>query len=202
MTDDKDLTLDSYNNFAEEFAQKFTSIGVRRKDIKKAFSFFNGENKNLKVFELGCGSGRDAAEITKYTKNYLGIDAASKLIKIAKKGLPRVNFAVSDFLAYKYPDDQDVVFAFASIIHLNKCDLSEVFKKVANSLKLGGIFQISMKSGKYQIHISADELGERVYYYYTKKDLIDIAGNRFKLVSARTRNYLHDVWLNLIFQKI
>jgi SAM-dependent methyltransferase len=198
--DKSDQTVNTYDQSAVGFAAKFDAIGVRKEDIAKVFSLFEEPSK-VKVLELGCGNGRDASDIIKYTQDYIGIDAAPGLITIAKENVPNTQFVVSDFLGYEYPEGADIIFAFASLIHLDKADLGKVFLKAHKCLNQNGIFRLSLKGGEYREVTSADELGERTYFLYQLQDILDFSDNIFELVANDEKEYLHDDWLELTLRK-
>lgn len=67
--DNKQQTIDTYNATAERMAEKFNTIGARANDIKQTFEYI--QKTSPRVVEIGCGNGRDATEILKYTSDYL-----------------------------------------------------------------------------------------------------------------------------------
>ena len=69
----------------------------------------------------------------------------TELLKIAPKSAPNGSFVLADTLTYKYPKDMDVIYAFASLLHVNKTDLFKVFEKTSQSLKKDGVLYISLK---------------------------------------------------------
>lgn len=178
----KQKTTDTYNNSAREMAEYFKGIGSRTKDIKKAFELI-GDLDNPKVLEIGCGDGRDAKEIIKLTDNYLGFDISKELIKLAKANVPNTRFEVGDVTNYKFPDNLDIVFAFASLLHINRKDMKEVFDKLYWAIKPGGVFFISLKyRQEYAEEIKKDGFGERMFYFYNPELIQEIAGENWDVV--------------------
>jgi len=116
MINKKQQTINTYNNTASRMAEKFNDLGARVNDIKETFEATSKNNPS--VLEIGCGNGRDAIEIIKYTNNYTGIDIANKFIEIAKENVPQGKFEVADIENYIIPNNLDTVFAFASFIHI------------------------------------------------------------------------------------
>jgi len=182
MTDWKKKTLDTYNNSAKELAEYFKGIGSRKKDIDIAFRLASNQ-VNPDVLEIGCGDGRDAKEIVSKTEHYLGFDISMELINLAKEHVPDAHFIVADAILFDYGSERyDIVFAFASLLHLDKNEIKTVFEKVHNSLKQNGLFYISLKlSDKYEEVIKKDRFGERKFYYYNPKIIKEIAGNSYKI---------------------
>lgn len=132
--DKKTQTIQAYNSHAVEFAEKFDKLGIRRTDIDETFGLVGKDNPS--VFEIGCGNGRDASFIITKTQYYHGIDASDGLISLAKQRVPEVQFEVADVVSYNFPALIDIIFAFASLIHIPREDLKKVFQKSYDSLNL------------------------------------------------------------------
>lgn len=130
-------TIDTYNRSAKELSKYFNGIGSRIKDIKLAFGLA-GNPKNARVVEIGCGDGRDAKEIVKRAEWYEGFDISEELIKIARQAVPQAHFKVADAANYTFPAYLDVVFAFASLLHLNKTEVRAILDRVHKALNPGG----------------------------------------------------------------
>lgn len=199
MINKKQQTIDTYNNTASRMAEKFNGLGARVNDIKETFEAISKDNPS--VLEIGCGNGRDAIEIIKYTKNYTGIDIADKFIEIAKENVPEGKFEVADIENYIIPNDLDIVFAFASFIHVQKEDLKIIFQKIYNNLNKSGVVRISMKySDNYKEFQKEDEFGTRTYYFYSEKDIEDIIGE-FTIIKSETNNLRNQIWLEILLRK-
>jgi SAM-dependent methyltransferase len=197
MTDWKQKTVDTYNKSAVELAEYFKGIGPRVKDIEKAFELA-GNRQNPNVLEIGCGDGRDAKEIVKYTTNYIGFDISSELIKIARGHAPGVSFEVADAVSYKYPKDLDVVFAFAALLHLDKYEVAQILKLVHISLKPGGIFYISLKyMPEYIQKVKKDKYGERLFYFYNPTEIQDMAGKYYETVLENRQKIGDTDWFTI-----
>lgn len=139
-----DKNTEVYNNGAADFAAYFGSKGPQTKYIEMALELA-GSPADVKVLELGCGDGRDANEILKRVDSYVGIDPSSEFIKIAQQQNPGASFIVSDALSYNYPKNLDVIYAFASLLHVDKHDLAKVFEKAGQALRPAGIFFLALK---------------------------------------------------------
>jgi SAM-dependent methyltransferase len=197
----KEITTKTYNLGAEKLSKKFNEIGPRTKDIKRAFSFFNIKNPN--TLEIGCGNGRDAKYILKYTNKYLGIDISKEMIKLSKKFLPKVKFLVADIENITLPNKLDIVFAFASLLHLNITSIKKLLNKLHEKINNNGIIYISVKySDEYIEKIKIDEFGKRFFYYYGEEDFQKLAGKtKYKIIYTNRQNIKNVDWLTLILQK-
>ncbi len=182
MDDWKQQTVDTYNKSAKEFAEYFRGIGVRKKYIDLAIKLA-GDPKHPKIVEIGCGDGRDAKEIVKRTSNYIGFDISEELIKLARHHVPGARFEVADAANFAYPENLDIVFAFASLLHLNQDAVHAVLLKVHKALKPGSIFYISLKySPEYKEELKIDQFGSRIFYYYSPEIITKLAGDHYVVI--------------------
>lgn len=173
-------TLATYNHSAPNLAEFFKGIGPRVVDIDRALELTGKQDGSADVLELGCGNGRDALEILKRARNYTGIDYSDGMISLAHNLLPRADFRVEDMSEFDYPEEgYDIVFAFASLLHLDKEEIAKLMPKVATSLRSGGIFYISLKyADQYTEKTIEDQFGIRHFYFY-HPDEIAVAGENF-----------------------
>lgn len=200
MTDWHQKTIDTYNASAERLSEYLSGIGARSNYINLALSVSGKPHPS--VVEIGCGDGRDAAEITKHASSYIGFDPSERLIELARSKVPQGNFVVADALSFSYPADQDIVFAFASILHLDSSDLKAALGEVHKCLKTDGILYISSKySDKYRSEVKNDEFGERMFHYYNIELLQDIMGDKFSVVAWWRETIGHTEWFEMILQK-
>ena len=197
---EKEETVRVYNRHASKMAKKFNKIGPRSKDIKIAFSFTKKENP--KVLEIGCGNGRDASEIIKFTNDYTGVDISKSMITLACKFLPKVRFEVADMENFNFPKNLDIIFAFASMLHLSKKSFGNVLKKAHQSFNNAGVFYISLKQDRYHKEIKKDKFGKRLFYFYEENDLRKLSlDNNFDIVFVNKQNILNVEWIDVVLQK-
>jgi SAM-dependent methyltransferase len=201
MTDWRQRTVDTYDQSAVELAEYFKGIGPRVEDIRLAFDLA-GNPKDARVVEIGCGDGRDAIEILKYAEHYLGFDISKKLIDIAKDKAPSGKFVVADATEFVFEDELDIVFAFASLLHLNKKEVKSVCAKVCAALKEGGVFYISVKSApRYHQEIKKDKYGERLFYFYNDDLMKGLVGDGFVVSKLWHKMVGSTDWLEIILKK-
>lgn len=184
MADLRQTTIDTYNKSAKELAEYFKGIGSRTEDIDLAIELA-GSPEQPNVLEIGCGDGRDAKEIVKRTSNYVGFDISEGLIKLACEYVPEGTFEVADAVGYSYPEGLDVVYAFASLLHLNKDEVKDVLDKVYEALKPGGVFFISLKmADEYTEKVKEDKFGTRVFYFYNPEVIKELAGDKYEVADV------------------
>jgi trans-aconitate methyltransferase len=189
----------SYNEHAKEFAAKFDEIGVRAKHIDEVFRVF--ERNNLAVVEIGFGNGRDAEEILKRTDGYVGIDLSPEFVAIARERVPSGRFELADVEDYSFPPGTDIVFAFASLIHVPKESLRNILSRIFSVLNPGGVAYLSMKyRDSYGEVTHEDEYGTRTFYLYSEADIREITDG-FDVIKCEVEEKRGRKWLEVMLQK-
>jgi SAM-dependent methyltransferase len=198
----RQVTIDTYNQSAQALSDYFKGIGAREKYIDIAFELADNHTAPS-VLEIGCGDGRDAAAIVRRTPNYIGLDISEELIKLARDQIPGAAFEVADVAEFDFPLGVDIVFAFASLLHLNKSELQTVFAGISRALRPGGIFYISSKySPEYTEEVKTDQYGRRLFYFYNAEIMSELAGQAFTTVKTWREVHGHTDWFELIMRKI
>jgi trans-aconitate methyltransferase len=195
------ITIHTYNNSADKLADFYNASGVRINDINLGIKLANIKHR-ARIVEIGCANGRDAAEITKHCAFYEGIDPSKNMLEIARVSLPGISFVQADALTYIYPKNIDIIFAFASLLHVNKEDIPKVIEKTAKSLRLGGILYISLKEREtYTKSITKDQYGERMFYYYTSTLIKNFTRNLFNTVYEDHHIIRGSRWFTIALKK-
>lgn len=201
MTDN--ITISTYDNNAQELAVYFAGIGSRLGIITEALGLAD-RPKGARVVEVGCGDGRDAADIVPLVKWYEGFDPSIELIKLAKKRPLHASFVQADALRYDYPSGLDAIFGFASYLHLNQHDFAAASRKAAESLRPGGVFAITLKERDgYQEELVEDEFGKRWFYYYDEPTVREVLGKHFGAVKVEHQTLKRKTakWLVVLAKK-
>ena len=194
--------IEVYNKSAVTLAQYFKGIGPRVADIKRALALADAK-RDARVVEIGCGDGRDALEIMKHIAWYQGFDPSAGMLAIAKKAAPQASFILADGLTYDYPSNIDVVYAFASLLHVNKEVFPKVCQKVSAALRLNGIFYISLKErDKYSEEVKKDAHGERMFYYYTPSLVQTLSGKNFTATYEDHQIIGQTKWFTIALRRI
>lgn len=198
----KQRTIDTYNTSAKALAEYFKGIGPRIVDIDRAFKLA-GNPVNGSVLEIGCGDGRDAKNIVERTNRYRGFDVSESMIELARKHVPAGMFEVADALEYNYPKNLDIVFAFASLLHLDKEEVGQVLGKVHSALRPGGIFYISLKEkSQYTEEVKEDKYGSRLFFFYNAGLLQDMTANSYEVAGTSSTRIGSTDWFEIALRKI
>lgn len=133
------------------------------------------KNKNAKILELCCGTGRLTLPIAKEGYNICGVDYTSSMLEQAKAKASEVgleiDFIEADIRTLNLQEKFDLIFIpFNSIHHLYKNDdLFVVLRNVRNHLKEDGLFLLDCFNPNIQ-YIVEGEKGQTVVAEYTTND--------------------------------
>lgn len=205
--DDGDMSdvKNFYNNNARKLLrEEFNKAKSKRTKIQKLFKLIKKENYKVSVIEIGYGNGRDSKEILKYTKNYKGIDLSSEMQIIARSRLGNeVILLTEDVRKYEFASGIDLVYAYESLIFLNKEEMSEVLERIYKALNPNGIVFIALKYGEYSKKIIVDKTGRRCFYLYTPQLVSKLAREGYKKIySSKIRTQKsEDEFFDIILRK-
>ena len=194
----KAKTIEYYNENVSKFVNDTQDVVFcATQDL-----FLSYLNEGDSILDLGCGSGRD----TKYflSKGYKvdATDGSEEICKVASD-YTGINVKCLLFNELDEIDKYDGIWACASILHLDRDDLIDVFHRIARSLKDNGILYTSFKYSEFE--------GMRNGRYFT--DFTIESFNEFqtnipefiiekKWITSDVRAGREDEkWLNLIMRK-
>ncbi|KKB58640.1 class I SAM-dependent methyltransferase [Parabacteroides gordonii] len=132
------------------------------------------KNKEAKILELCCGTGRLTVPIAKAGYNICGVDYTSSMLEQAKvkaseAGL-EINFIEADIRSLNLQEKFDFIFIpFNSIHHLYKNeDLFKAFNGVKNYLKEEGLFLLDCFNPNIQYIVEGEKEQKKIAEYTTK----------------------------------
>lgn len=144
MSTDK-RTIASYNKYAGKWVKR------RERGLTVVYDFLERPAmysklpnlKNKTVLCVGCGSGEEASYLKSLgAKKVVGIDISAKLIEIAKKNYPEIEFHVMDMENIKLPK-QTFDFAYSSLVMHYVKDWTKTLGSVKKALRKNGSFLFS-----------------------------------------------------------
>jgi SAM-dependent methyltransferase len=130
-----------FGNFSRESAPGLLEI-LHQKGIEKGL-----------VVDLGCGSGIWANALTQAGYDVLGIDISNAMVDLAKKKAPLAKFQTASFLRVKLPQC-DAITSIGECLNYQfdehtQTDLLELFARIYEALRLGGIFVFDIAEPGY-----------------------------------------------------
>ena len=141
----KAKTIEYYNeNVSKFFNDTQDVVFCATQDL-----FLSYLNEGNSILDLGCGSGRD----TKYflSKGYKvdAMDGSMEICKVASD-YTGINVKCLLFNELDEIDKYDGIWACASILHLDRDDLIDVFHRIDRALKDNGILYTSFKYSEFE----------------------------------------------------
>lgn len=131
------------------------------------------ENKEARILELCCGTGRLTLPIAKDGYDITGVDFTASMLaqaktKAAKEGLT-IDFIEADIRSLDLPQQYDLIFIpFNSIHHLYQNeDLFKALKVVKKHLKEGGLFILDCFNPNIHFIVSGGKEQRQISEYTT-----------------------------------
>jgi len=157
---------------------------------------------NAHILDLGCGSGRDSKYFLNRGYHVTAVDGSEQLCQLASEviGQEVLHLRFRDLNFY---EEFDAVWACASLLHVEKGQMTAVLQRIFKSIKPGGILYASYKYGDTQ-RIKE----KRLFNDYMERDLemlfsgIDDAVVKEWWISGDVRaERKNERWLNVVARK-
>lgn len=143
-----EISVQRFNEFAEEYTLRFESVDSYSESLNRFCELI--KNDAPKILELGCGPGN----VTKYLvkrfpdSRIIAVDLAPKMIEIARKQLPEVDFRIMDVRNISsIPEKFDAILCSFCLPFLSKSDAEKLISDCAGLLTSGGVLYISTMEG-------------------------------------------------------
>jgi SAM-dependent methyltransferase len=174
-------------NYAEKYENEIYTHGT----IGEVDFIVNEVNKdkNFKILDIGCGTGRHAIELAKRGCNVTGIDLSPAMIEKAREKAQKVgvkvDFQVADARNLPFVDQFDLVIMICGggfpLMETDEMNF-EILKNAAKALRNGGKFIFTTLNGLYPL-------------FHSVKDFINsnavegvIEGNSFDIMTFRDKS--------------
>lgn len=186
--------MNYYKENTEEFIQNTINVNMTELYSRVVPHFKAGG----KILDLGCGAGRDLKYFKEQGFDAVGIEPCEELALYACE-YSGCEVEVVSIEEFKTDEMYDAIWACASLLHIPRAELSEVFKKLAGLLRDGGVLYCSFKYGEFE--------GERDGRYFTDMDEVllgtTISHSDFEVKELWITNDLRpgrgeERWLNVI----
>lgn len=147
-------------------------------------------NKNFRILDIGCGTGRHALELAKRGYNVVGIDLSESMIKKAREkaenaGL-NVDFQLVDArnLPFEHEFDLAIMICEGAFPLMETDEMNfEILKNAAKSLKNNGKFIFTTLNGFYPLYHSVKD--------FIESNMVDgNFDNSFDLMNFRNKSNL------------
>jgi 2-polyprenyl-3-methyl-5-hydroxy-6-metoxy-1,4-benzoquinol methylase len=151
-----------FSNYSKKYEKEhFTQGTMGEVDfIEKEINF----NKNSKILDIGCGTGRHAIELTKRGYNVTGIDLSEDMINKARKNAKKedieVDFRIADARNLSFKEEFDLVIMICEgafpLMETDEMNF-QILKNSANALKNSGKLIFTTLNGLYPLFHSVKD---------------------------------------------
>lgn len=194
----------STQHYYQRHAQQFfeSTVAVDMAEIRDRFTTLLPAHGS--ILDAGCGSGRDAKAFAEQGFQVEAFDASPELAELANQhsGLP---VQVMRFQELDVSACYDGIWCCASLLHVPLEELPEVFRRLAQALKAGGVLYASFKYGQGE-----REDNGRVFTDMREGEIGGILrgseGSGLRVMrewmSEDRRSERRDSWVNVIIEKV
>lgn len=197
-------TLDYYSSDAENIAIRYESANSPLIEI-----FTNAFEKDGKILDIGCGSGRDLAELSQQGFNVFGVDPTSQFVTIAMQSHPelkgRVKIGSLPEIDTIFGGQFDGILCCAVLMHLEEAIFSKAVSNIKNLLKVKGRLLISLPEKRNDIVINErDEFGRLFKNYSSEFLTVEFEKQGFTLLknwsNKDSMNRVGIEWLTQLYE--
>jgi 2-polyprenyl-3-methyl-5-hydroxy-6-metoxy-1,4-benzoquinol methylase len=154
--------IDYYETHADEYCRSTVALNMSSVYAR----FLDKLAPGAHIMDAGCGSGRDTKAFLQRGYVVTAFDGSPQMARIASAYTGQ-KCRVLRFQEIQFPETFDGVWACASLLHVPKCEMEDVLRRLVAALKPGGFMYICFIEGEGE-SISADG---RLYNSYTADSL-------------------------------
>ena len=187
-------TIQTYNQLAKEYDEETIEFW---ESFPRTFFDQFAKRVHGKIVDIGSGPGRDGLLLTEKGLEVVCLDASEAMVKLsAEKGLPSV---VGDFISMPFEDHTfDGVWAYISLLHIPKSEVSKAFHEIKRVIKDGGILGLGLIEGDTEAYRESSGMHmPRWFSFYTKEEIEQLLAQHgfqiqyFEQFKPQSKNYLH-----------
>lgn len=166
-------TIASYAEHTDEYLHKKDVVDTERTQAYwEGVEFFLSQlDAGETIFEIGSGSGYDAARIEEAGFSVMRSDASEAFISIlGRSGVEAVHY---DVLDGPTPERHKAIYANAVLLHFNKELFDRAVANIVDSFAPDGYLCLGMKVGDFEGWRYKGLSGRRYFKFWTQDDLRD-----------------------------
>ena len=131
---------------SEDAVRTYSSDFSLQEPEKTILSVLRYQLKNMKMLDIGVGTGRSTRYFAHIVREYEGVDYSETMLKACRRNFPKYSFKLADarYLA-SFEDNQFdfVLFSFNGLDCINHKDRIEALHEIRRVMKKGGYFCFS-----------------------------------------------------------
>lgn len=161
-TNEEQKTINTYNEIAPVYAKNNNTLNYWKEEIE----YFQSQVPQGNILEVGSGHGRDSLYFSNKNYQYIGIDASSGLIEVAKKNHPNtifLNYNMDEMRMLK-KQAYDGLWCAATLLHIPKRNMNYVLTSMRERLKKEATMFVSVKEV-----LNCEDSTEGFYHFYNGK---------------------------------
>ena len=159
-------TLRYYSQNAHAVAQRYEDVAS-----PLASSFARVFPAGGRILDIGCGSGRDLAELHRQGYQAFGVDATREFVDLAQKTHPELtgNIAYGTLpeLGIPFDGEFDGVLCSAVLMHIDTADLLNAALSIKSCLKVNGRLLISIPTHRADADDQERDANRRLFKTYS-----------------------------------
>ena len=190
-------TTRTYDKYADAFEE--VAEGAKHIVIKQADHFLQFL-KGKKILDLGSGPGTYGKYFAEKGFDVICIDISESMIqKCSEKGLKAEVMDIEDLKFQK--ESFDGVWAYASLLHVQKNNIKSAMKNIHNIIRPEGILAVAVKKGESEGYQETEIYPgtKRWFSLYTDEEFTGLARGLFKIEYSETEG---PGWLSYVMRKI
>lgn len=137
------MSIDYYNKEADAFFE--STIDVDMKNLYTKFEKYISPHAH--ILDAGCGSGRDVKYFLDEGYVVSAFDASEELVQKASE-YTGIDVNQMLFQDLDESNEYDAIWSCASLLHVPRNEIHDVFVKFIRALKNNGVWYMSFKSGE------------------------------------------------------
>lgn len=191
--------IKTYDKIAKNYSISKADINLVKNHLDNFIKYI----KNGKIFDVGCGHGRDAKYLEDNGFNVTGIDLSENMLNIARINSPKSKFIKMDMkdLSNIQNNFLDRIWSCASLLTIPKSQVKNILFNFNRILKESGIIFISVKEGSEEGYFIGENNIKKYYTNYNKDELCKIIKDcGFKILKTNIE-YKKRTWINIFAVK-
>ncbi len=144
---------------AETYARDFSFVPSYGKDVMRLIDW----QDDLRILDLGCGTGALTAELAERGARVVGMDASPEMLSVARRTHPDLCFLQGDATSFSLDEPVDVVFSNAVLHWIDREKHPQMLRCVTRALVEGGqfVFECGGRGNNAFVHTALRHAYER-----------------------------------------